>query len=36
LASLHNLAFYARMMSEIRDAIEQGTWPALMERYQNA
>ena len=33
LASLHNLWFYARMMREIRDAIEQGTWPELMKRY---
>ena len=33
LASLHNLRFYARMMQEIRDAIEKGTWPELMERY---
>lgn len=33
LASLHNLRFYARMMQEIRDAIENGTWPELMERY---
>lgn len=36
LASLHNLAFYARLMAEIRDAIELGTWPALMERYARA
>jgi len=33
LASLHNLAFYARMMREIRTAIETGTWPQLVERY---
>ncbi|MGV3615678.1 MAG: tRNA guanosine(34) transglycosylase Tgt [Fimbriimonas sp.] len=33
LATLHNLAFYARLMREIRTAIEAGTWPALRERY---
>ena len=36
LATLHNLAFYARLMEEIREAIERGTWPALMERYARA
>lgn len=36
LATLHNLAFYARLMREIRDAIEHGTWPALIERYARA
>lgn len=36
LATLHNLAFYARLMSEIREAIEAGTWPELMARYANA
>jgi queuine tRNA-ribosyltransferase len=36
IASLHNLAFYARLMAEIRDAIEQGSWPALQERYRMA
>jgi queuine tRNA-ribosyltransferase len=36
ICTLHNLAFYARMMREIREAIDQGSWPALMERYQNA
>lgn len=36
LATLHNLAFYARLMSEIRDAITNGTWPALKERYAKA
>ena len=36
LASLHNLWFYARLMQEIREAIEQGTWPQLVERYQDA
>jgi queuine tRNA-ribosyltransferase len=36
LATLHNLAFYARLMSEIRAAIEAGTWPELMHRYRAA
>lgn len=36
VASLHNLAFYARLMREIREAIETGAWPALQERYRNA
>lgn len=36
LASLHNIWFYGRMMQEIRDAIEQGTWPELMDRYAHA
>lgn len=36
IATLHNLAFYARLMSEIRDAISNGTWPELMKRYENA
>lgn len=36
LATLHNLAFYARLMSEIREAIVDGTWPALVSRYANA
>jgi queuine tRNA-ribosyltransferase len=33
IATLHNLAFYARLMEEIRRAIVEGTWPQLMERY---
>jgi queuine tRNA-ribosyltransferase len=33
IATLHNLAFYARLMQETRDAIEQGTWERLAERY---
>ncbi|CAN5587733.1 tRNA guanosine(34) transglycosylase Tgt [soil metagenome] len=33
LASLHNLSFYARLMREIREAIDEGTWPDLMARY---
>lgn len=36
LASLHNLAFYARLMREIRQAIEEGSWPELIERYARA
>ena len=36
LATLHNLAFYARLMREIRVAIEAGTWPELMARYADA
>ncbi len=36
LATLHNLAFYARLMGEIRVAIESGTWPDLISRYANA
>ena len=36
LASLHNLAFYARLMREIREAIAGGTWPELVERYKDA
>jgi queuine tRNA-ribosyltransferase len=36
LASLHNLAFYARLMREIREAIESGTWQELSQRYAEA
>jgi queuine tRNA-ribosyltransferase len=36
IASLHNLAFYARLMEEIRRAIEDGSWPNLMRRYARA
>ena len=36
LATLHNLAFYARLMQEIRDAISSGTWPELLTRYERA
>lgn len=36
IASLHNLAFYARLMREIRSAIETGTWPDLVARYAKA
>ncbi len=33
IATLHNLAFYARLMAEVRVAIESGTWPDLVQRY---
>lgn len=36
LASLHNLAFYARLMEEIRTAIAEGAWSALESRYAHA
>lgn len=36
IATLHNLAFYARLMQEIRDAIENDTWPHLEAKYANA
>ncbi|MEA2552614.1 MAG: queuine tRNA-ribosyltransferase [Fimbriimonadaceae bacterium] len=36
LATLHNLAFYARLMQEIREAIQGGTWPELLKRYAHA
>lgn len=36
LASLHNLAFYARMMQEIRQAIAENCWAWLAERYRDA
>lgn len=36
LATLHNLAFYARLMREIRSAIVDGTWDELDRRYANA
>lgn len=36
LATIHNLSFYARLMCEIREAIENGTWADLMERYREA
>lgn len=36
IATLHNLAFYARLMDEIRTAIATGTWPSLLQRYQSA
>jgi queuine tRNA-ribosyltransferase len=36
LATLHNLSFYARLMKEIREAIDGGTWADLVKRYENA
>lgn len=36
LASLHNLAFYARLMKEIREAIETDRWAELEARYAQA
>lgn len=36
LATLHNLAFFGRLLAEIREAIELGTWPDLVARYRNA
>ena len=36
IATLHNLAFYSRLMTEIRDAISGGSWPQLLERYASA
>jgi queuine tRNA-ribosyltransferase len=36
LASLHNIWFYSRLMREIREAIELGSWPDLMNRYAQA
>lgn len=36
IATLHNLAFYSRMMQEIREAIESGAWPELLARYRSA
>jgi len=36
LATIHNLAFYHRLMREIRQAIVDDSWPALEERYANA
>jgi queuine tRNA-ribosyltransferase len=36
LATLHNLAFYRRLMDEIHAAISQGGWADLEKRYANA
>ena len=36
LATLHNLAFYSRLMAEIREAVRQGTWGSLLDRYREA
>lgn len=33
LATLHNLAFYARLMQDIRNAIDTDSWPKLIEKY---
>lgn len=35
IATLHNLAFYSRLMADIRAAIEEDTWPELLEKYRN-
>ncbi|MBI3722148.1 MAG: tRNA-guanine transglycosylase [Fimbriimonas ginsengisoli] len=36
IATLHNLAFYSRMMAEARAAIEQNRWAELLARYEHA
>jgi queuine tRNA-ribosyltransferase len=36
LATLHNLAFYKRMMDDIRDAIVTRNWEALEDKYARA
>lgn len=36
LASLHNLYFFHRLMADIRQAIEESSWPQLIEKYQYA
>lgn len=36
IASLHNLWFYARLMQDIRAAIESETWPELVAKYAMA
>lgn len=36
LCTLHNLAFYARLLEEIREAIVSGAWPDLIARYASA
>lgn len=36
LATLHNLAFYARLMEEAREAIRTDSWDALEARYANS
>lgn len=36
LATLHNLWFYSRLMEEIRQAIQEGTWNSLTCRYARA
>jgi queuine tRNA-ribosyltransferase len=36
LATLHNLAFYARLIEDARNAIREGTWTKLEEKYEHA
>ncbi|MBS1723059.1 MAG: tRNA guanosine(34) transglycosylase Tgt [Armatimonadetes bacterium] len=36
LATLHNLAFYALLMEDIRRAITEDTWPQLEAKYKDA
>ena len=36
IATLHNLAFYARLMHDIREAIRTDSWPELESKYANA
>ncbi|MBA3727475.1 MAG: tRNA guanosine(34) transglycosylase Tgt [Armatimonadetes bacterium] len=36
IATLHNLAFYARLMHDIRDALSKNAWPELEKKYENA
>jgi len=36
LATLHNLAFYGRLMDDIREAIQNGTWTQLEKTYESA
>jgi queuine tRNA-ribosyltransferase len=36
IATLHNLAFYSRLMNDIRSAIEHDSWGELEDKYANA
>jgi queuine tRNA-ribosyltransferase len=36
IATLHNLAFYARLMQDIRSAISNASWAALEDKYEDA
>ncbi len=36
IATMHNLAFYARIMGDIREAISGDSWSELMARYARA
>ncbi len=36
IATLHNLSFYARLMSEIREAIRNDEWDQLVSRYSQS